>query len=82
MENSSQPAVFGVTQCPPNDPLQPGNKGQKPGSCVVTVTFKPAAAAKYFGTLTVTHNVEPIAKPPQVGFMQTVQLKGIGKTPK
>jgi hypothetical protein len=82
MENSSQPAVFAVSQCPPNDPLQPGNKGQKPGSCVVTVTFKPAAATKYSGTLTVTDNVEPSAKPPQVGFMQTVQLKGAGKVPK
>jgi hypothetical protein len=82
MENSSQPAVFAVSQCPPNDPLQPGNKGQKPGSCVVTVTFKPAAATKYSATLTVTDNVEPSAKPPQVGFMQTVQLKGAGKVPK
>ena len=66
---------FSISQACADDDLGPRSKGVKPGTCEVSVTFTPTAAAKYEGTLVIKDNLEP-------GFGQSVGLKGAGKTPK
>jgi Pro-kumamolisin, activation domain/Bacterial Ig-like domain (group 1)/Bacterial Ig-like domain (group 3)/Cep192 domain 4 len=71
---SATPDAFMVTQdC--NQELGPKSKGVKPGMCEVTVTFTPAAAQAYSGTLTIYDNLEPSES-------QQVPMKGKGRQPK
>jgi hypothetical protein len=70
------PSPFSVSMdCPPDDQLDPGAKGQKPGKCQVQVEFAPQAAQAFTGTLSIFDNLEP-------NLVQTVPLKGKGKAPK
>jgi hypothetical protein len=70
------PSPFSVTMdCPPDDQLVPGAKGQKPGKCQVFVEFAPQAAQAFTGTLSIFDNLEP-------NLVQTVPLTGKGKAPK
>ncbi|MFZ0658421.1 MAG: protease pro-enzyme activation domain-containing protein [Candidatus Binataceae bacterium] len=72
---SGAASPFSITQVCDDDDLGPRSKGVKPGTCEVSVTFTPAQATKFEGTLMIKDNLEP-------GFGQSVGLKGAGKTPK
>jgi hypothetical protein len=63
-----------ATACDDED-LDPKSKGMPAGSCKVGVTFTPAAAIKYTGTLMIEDNLE--SNP-----TTNVKLEGTGKTPK
>lgn len=72
---SGAASPFSITQACADDDLNPRSKGVKPGTCEVSVTFTPAQATKYEGTLMIKDNLEP-------SFGQAVTLRGAGKTPK
>ena len=78
--SSTNPSPFSVTQCAPDDQLQPKSKGQPAGTCTVTVKFAPAAAGKFTGTLMIIDNVETTN--PNTGSVQMVPMVGVGKAPK
>jgi len=66
---------FSLTQECNDENLGPKSKGVPPGTCEVSVTFKPGAAGKYAGTMKIVDNLEP-------SFAQDVKLEGTGKAPK
>jgi hypothetical protein len=74
----TQPSPFKIAmQCPANDPLAPAQKGVRPGTCQVQVTFTPTAAGKQSGVLDIIDNLETTN--PKTGSVQMVPLTGIGK---
>jgi outer membrane protein assembly factor BamB len=58
-----------------NKELAPRSRGKAPGSCEVSVTFTPAEAVRYSGSLIIKDNLEP-------GFGQSVSLAGSGRARK
>ena len=66
---------FSVSQPCDDDDLGPKSKGVPPGTCTVMVTFKPTAATKYKGTMTIEDNVEGASE-------HSVKLEGVGKAAK
>ncbi len=78
--SGTSPSPFSVTQCAPDDQLQPRSKGEPAGTCTVTVKFAPTAAGKFSGTLMIIDNVETTN--PDTGSVQMVPLEGEGKEAK
>ena len=66
---------FSITESCDDKDLGPKSKGMPAGSCTVGVTFTPAEAIKYTGTLMIEDNLESSPS-------TSVKLEGTGKTPK
>jgi hypothetical protein len=82
VSTTANPSPFTVTQCAPDDQLDPKSKGQSAGSCTAMVTFAPTAAGKFSGTLDIFDNVDPSLSKKYPNFEQHVPITGEGKMPK